>query len=80
MLRRASRDNAYVLLRMVDAVETIARGAAPEQRAELARHVRLVEAESLAGSGIAWDQQRLGRRCADVLASLEGVPRRPDAT
>ncbi|HSR32278.1 MAG TPA: DUF2254 family protein [Anaerolineae bacterium] len=71
MIRHASRDNADVLLRLLDAIERVAtRSSTADQRAELLRQVRLVEAESQAGSSIAWDQERVGRRCADLAAKL----------
>jgi uncharacterized membrane protein len=67
MLRRVSRDNADVLLAMLEALEVIGRKAdTPNYRAELLRHTRLVEAESQAGSLVAWDKERVGRRCAEL--------------
>lgn len=71
MIRHASRDNADVLLSLLDAIERIAaRSSTADQRAELLRQVRLVEAESQAGSSIAWDQERVGRRCAELATTL----------
>jgi uncharacterized membrane protein len=75
MIRHASRNNANVLLRLLDAIERIAaRSSTAEQRAELLRQVILVESENQAGSSIAWDQERVSRRCAELAATLsEGV-------
>lgn len=71
MLRRASRETPDVLLSMLAAIEEIGRAAyADEYRAELGRHVELIWAESDASSAIAWDKERVNRRCAAVLASL----------
>jgi len=71
MIRRASRDNANVLLRLLDAIERIgAKSSTADQRAELLRQVRLVEAESQAGSSIDWDRERVSRRCAELAAAL----------
>ena len=71
MIRHASRDNADVLLSLLDAIERIAaRSSTADQRAELLRQVRLVEAESQTGSSIAWDQERVGRRCAELASRL----------
>lgn len=73
ILRHASRDTANVLLAMLDAIEEIGRSAySAEYRAELAHHVALIRAESNAGSSIAWDKERVDRRCDDVLANLAG--------
>jgi hypothetical protein len=71
MIRHASRDNADVLLRMLDAIERVAeRSSTADQRAELLCQARLVEAESQTGSSIAWDQERVGRRCAELASRL----------
>ena len=71
MIRHASRDNADVLLRLLDAIERVAaRSSTADRQAELLRQVRLVEAESQAGSSIAWDRERVGRRCAELAAML----------
>ena len=68
MLRRASRENTNVLLHMVDTLEKIARKSKqPEQRAEILRHVRLIEAESQASASVAWDKECVTRRCAEAL-------------
>jgi uncharacterized membrane protein len=74
MLRRVSRDNAQVTLHMLDTIALLGQKAGlPERRADLARQARLIEAESEAGSNIAWDQERVRRRCAEVVAELEGA-------
>ena len=71
MIRHASRDNADVLLSLLNAIERVAaRSSTTEQRAELLRQVHLVQAESQAGSSIAWDQERVSRRCADLAAKV----------
>jgi hypothetical protein len=60
---------------MVGALETIGRRtASPGQRGELVWQARLVEAESLPGTAIAWGKRRVSRRCAELIASLEGPP------
>ena len=43
----------------------------PEQRSELARHARLIQMESQAGSAVLPDRERISRRCAELLAALE---------
>lgn len=71
LLRRASRETPEVLLSMLTAIEQIGRTAySDEYRAELRRHVALVKAESEASSSIAWDKERVERRCDELLASL----------
>jgi uncharacterized membrane protein len=72
MIRRAGRDNADVLRSMLDAIDTIAAKASAERQAELLRHVRLVEAEVQANSSIDWDQERVSRRSAELVARLQG--------
>jgi uncharacterized membrane protein len=72
MLRHASRDNADVLLRMADSLDTIAQQTTmPEQRAALAWHTRLVEAECEASTLIERDKQRVSQRCATLLTKLD---------
>ncbi len=74
MLRRVSRDNAQVMLHMLDTIALLGQKAAlPERRAELARQAQLIEAESDAGSNIAWDKERVRRRCAEVVGELAGA-------
>jgi uncharacterized membrane protein len=71
MIRHASRDNADVLLRLLDAIERVAaKSSTADQRAELLGQVRLVEAESQAGSSIDWDRERVSCRCAELAAKL----------
>jgi uncharacterized membrane protein len=70
MIRRASRENPDVLLSLLDAIETIGRKSGPERKAELLRHVRLVEAESRASTAADWDRERVGRRCTQLADSL----------
>jgi uncharacterized membrane protein len=72
MLRRACRDNASVLLCMLDTIALLGRKTAlPERRAELTRQAQLIEAESDAGSNIAWDKERVRLRCADLVGELQ---------
>jgi uncharacterized membrane protein len=70
MIRRASRENPDVLLSLLDAIETIGRKSGPERKAELLRHVRLVEAESRASTAADWDRERVCRRCTQLADSL----------
>jgi uncharacterized membrane protein len=72
MLRRASRDNAQVLIHMLNTLLLLATDAVlPERRAELARQVQLIAAESDASANIEDDKERVRRRCADILAALQ---------
>jgi uncharacterized membrane protein len=71
MLRRASRDNAQVLLAMLTSIEQIAQHAQrPEVRAELLQQVRLVEAESRASTAIDRDRERVCQRCTELADQL----------
>ena len=70
MIRRASRENADVLLSLLDAIETIAAKSNAERRAELLRHVRLVEAESQASASADWDRERVSCRCTKLADRL----------
>jgi len=73
MLRRASRENAEVLLAILTTIEQIAQNAQqPEVRAELLQQVQLLEAESRASAAIDRDRERISQRCtelADLLLS-----------
>jgi uncharacterized membrane protein len=72
MIRHASRDNPDVLLAVLKAIETIAgRMNRAESLSELLRHVRMVQAECLAGCGIDWDKERIRQRCTVLAAHLE---------
>jgi uncharacterized membrane protein len=74
MLRHASRENADVLICMADSLDTIAQQSTlPEQRAALAQHTRLLEAECAASDLIEWDKQRVSQRCAELLAKLDDL-------
>jgi uncharacterized membrane protein len=74
MLRRAARGNSDVLLSMLNTIGTLSlKAPLPEQRAELARHARLIELESNASGNISWDKERVSRRCAEILAVLESA-------
>ena len=69
MLRRAGRENAEVLLTMLNTIGVVGQKASlPEQRAELAHQVRLIDMENLASSCVAADKERVSRRCAELLA------------
>jgi uncharacterized membrane protein len=73
MLRRASRENAQVLLDILTAIEQIAQHAQqPEVRAELLRQVRLVETESRASAAVEWDRERIRQRCTELAELLLG--------
>lgn len=73
MLRRASRENADVLLGMLAAIETISHQCPdPAYLVALRRHVQLVEAEYQASTLIQWDRERVGQACASLLALLNG--------
>jgi uncharacterized membrane protein len=64
MLRHASCDNASVLMHMLEAIESIGQGVkSPAVLEDLLRHVRLVQAESLAGALIEADKQLIRARC-----------------
>jgi hypothetical protein len=67
---RASRENADVLLGLLDAIETIAAKSSAERQAELLRHVRLVEAENQASASTDWDRERVSCRCAKLADRL----------
>jgi uncharacterized membrane protein len=70
MIRRASRENADVLLGLLDAIETIAAKSSAERQAELLRHVRLVEAENQASASADWDRERVSCRCTKLAERL----------
>lgn len=71
MLRRVSRDNAKVLLAMLNAIDEIGQSATSEQvREDLRRYVGLVLAESEAGALIAWDKALVEQRCQTLTARL----------
>ena len=73
MLRAACRDNAEVLLCMLNNIDVLAqKDRLPEHRLELARQVRLIEMESQASSSVDWDKERVSGRCAGLLSKLEG--------
>ena len=76
MLRHASCNNAKVLLHMLDVVDAIGRETdSPEARRVLARHVALIEAESLAGNLIDEDLRAISERSEALKAELGGSPR-----
>ena len=70
LIRRASRENPDVLLRLLDAIGEIGKESAPHRRVELLRHVNLVADENRANSAIAWDKERVQRRCAELATQL----------
>ena len=76
MLRHASCNNAKVLLHMLDVVDAIGRETdSPEARRVLARHVALIEAESLAGNLIDEDLRAISEKSEALKAELGGSPR-----
>lgn len=71
MLRHASSDNAIVLLKMLDAFETIGRNTQDADRLrELQRKVSLVQAESEAANLINDDRLIIRQRCEDLAQIL----------
>ena len=73
MLRHASCDNVAVLIRMLDAMETIGRGIQQdEQLKELLRHVASVQAEIEVGNLISSDRASVRQRCEELINSLQG--------
>jgi uncharacterized membrane protein len=77
MLRHASCDNAAVLMKMLDTIETIGREIRQEEQLkELLRHVDLVRAESEAGRLVSADKLAIQERCdalVDLLSSRSGL-------
>jgi uncharacterized membrane protein len=74
MLRHASRDNASVLLHLLDAIEVIGQEArSPEMSQELLHHVHLVQAESLAGALIEPDREQIRLGCERVEAKFSSA-------
>ena len=70
MLRHASKDNAAVLLKMLDAFETIGKKTQDADRLrELQRQVNLVQAESEAANLIRADRLIIRQRC-EALAQI----------
>lgn len=71
MLRHASRDNARVLLHMLEVIDVIGEEAAtPEARQLLLRHVGLIQAESQASRLIEHDQKQILRTTESLQKSL----------
>ena len=71
MFRHASRDNAAVLGRMLDAIVAINRKVQrDDQRADLLRHVDLILVESQSGNLIEADKAMLRSRCEDLAELL----------
>ena len=74
MLRHASCDNAAVLLHMLEVIDAIGRDVtSPEMRLQLRRHVRLIQAESLAGALIEADRQRIDESATALALKLEAA-------
>jgi uncharacterized membrane protein len=70
MLRRASREMPDVLLAMVEALAVTAQQCTQaDERAEVVRHIQLVEMESNASAAIAADKQRVSARCRQLSAT-----------
>jgi uncharacterized membrane protein len=75
-LRHASRDNATVLLHILDAIDIIGREeCSSEVRQELIRHIHLVQEESQDGALVEPDQQRICLRCEMVEMELKTASR-----
>jgi uncharacterized membrane protein len=75
-LRHASRDNATVLLHILDAIDIIGREeCSSEVYQELIRHVHLVQQESQDGALVEPDQQRICLRCERVEMELKTARR-----
>jgi len=75
-LRHASRDNAIVLLQILDAIAIIGQEArSAEVRQELIRHVQLVQEESQDGALVEPDQHRICLRCEMVETELRTANR-----
>jgi uncharacterized membrane protein len=73
-LRHASRDNATVLLHILDAIEIIGREeCSSEVRQELIRHIHLVQEESQDSDLVEPDQQRICLRCEMVEMELQSA-------
>ena len=74
MLRHASCDNASVLLHMLQTIDEIGEETnSREAHQELVRHVRLIQAESLAGSLIEEDRQSVQKKCETLQTALMAV-------
>jgi uncharacterized membrane protein len=69
MLRHNSRDNARILLHMLEIIDAISQEAkSPAARQELLRHVVLIQAESHKGALIEADIQLIQQRCEELQA------------
>jgi uncharacterized membrane protein len=73
MLRHASRDNASVLLHMLEVIATISQEAkAPEARQKLLHHVCLIQAESQVGALIEQDRRSIDLSVEALRTTLKG--------
>jgi uncharacterized membrane protein len=80
-LRHASRDNATVLLHILDAIEIIGReSCSSEVRKELIRHIHLVQEETRDSALVEPDQQRIGQRCEMLARALQTASTRHGPT
>jgi uncharacterized membrane protein len=75
-LRHASRDNATVLLHLLDAIDIIGQAAcSSDVRRELIRHIHLVQMEGWGSALVEPDQQELDLHCEMVRMKLETAGR-----
>lgn len=80
MLRHYSRDNACIMLHMLDVIAMICQEVQSlVVHQELLRHVNLIEAESLTGALIEQDRERIHLRCETLQVQLAatGLPDMP---
>lgn len=71
MLRHYSRDNARIMLHMLDIIAVICQQVqSPAVHQELLHHINLIEAESLVGTLIEQDRQRIHLRCEALQVQL----------
>jgi len=85
LIRQYSRGNAEVLIRILDSIESVlpllsSRGGGPNvavDRAALRLHADLAAAEAGDGGGLPnpYNRERVRRRHAEVIASLERAAR-----
>jgi uncharacterized membrane protein len=73
MLRHYGRDNARILLHMLDVIAAIDReGQSPAARQALLHHVSLIQAESQAGALIEQDLHLIRQRCEALQTKMVG--------
>lgn len=78
MLRHASRENATVLLKMLDALEAIGRKSQDiDRQREIQRLISLVQVESQAANLVGADKLLIQQRCEALAQTLEGERKHP---